>query len=112
MDGKVITANANFLKTLGYAVAKEVQGKHHGMFVEAGERSSLAYREFLAKRIEASLNRPNTNVSARMATRSGFRLPTIRYRIRPENPQELSNSPPIIIAKKIEVLENASDRRY
>ena len=48
MDGTVITANDNFLKTLGYSV-KEVQGKHHGIFVEAGERSSLAYREFWAK---------------------------------------------------------------
>ena len=48
MDGTVTTANDNFLKTLGYSV-KEIQGKHHGMFVEASERSSLAYREFWAK---------------------------------------------------------------
>jgi len=48
MDGTVTTANNNFLKTLGYSV-KEIQGKHHGMFVEASERSSLAYREFWTK---------------------------------------------------------------
>jgi methyl-accepting chemotaxis protein len=49
MDGKVMTANDNSLKTFGYSLAKEVQGKHHSMFVEAGERGSAAYRDFWAK---------------------------------------------------------------
>jgi methyl-accepting chemotaxis protein len=47
MDGTIITANPNFLATLGYSLA-EIQGKHHGMFVEPGERESPAYREFWA----------------------------------------------------------------
>ena len=33
LDGTIITANENFLKTLGYTLA-EIQGKHHSMFVE------------------------------------------------------------------------------
>jgi methyl-accepting chemotaxis protein len=48
MDGTIVTANDNFLKTMGYTLA-EIQGKHHSMFVEASERSSSGYREFWAK---------------------------------------------------------------
>ena len=38
MDGTIITANQNFLDTLGYRL-EEIQGKHHSMFVT---RSSAA----------------------------------------------------------------------
>ena len=51
LDGTVVTANENFLKTLGYSLG-EIQGKHHSMFVEPATRDSAAYREFWA-----SLNR-------------------------------------------------------
>jgi methyl-accepting chemotaxis protein len=51
LDGTIISANSNFLKTMGYALA-EIQGQHHSMFVERAERDSAAYREFWA-----SLNR-------------------------------------------------------
>ncbi len=47
MDGTIITANENFLKTLGYSLG-EIQGKHHSMFVEPSFRDSAAYREFWA----------------------------------------------------------------
>ncbi|MFB6417849.1 MULTISPECIES: methyl-accepting chemotaxis protein [Bradyrhizobium] len=47
MDGTIITANANFLGTLGYSLP-EIKGKHHSMFVEPGERDGSAYREFWA----------------------------------------------------------------
>lgn len=49
MDGKILTANDNFLKTLGYSLLKDIQGKHHNMFVEAAERTSTAYRDFWAR---------------------------------------------------------------
>ena len=45
MDGTIIRANENFLKTLGYSLG-EVQGKHHRMFVEPAERDSRAYEQF------------------------------------------------------------------
>jgi methyl-accepting chemotaxis protein len=48
MDGTIVTANENFLKTLGYSLG-EIQGKHHSMFVEPAMRESAAYREFWAK---------------------------------------------------------------
>jgi len=48
MDGSIITANDNFLRTLGYSLP-EIKGRHHSMFVDAAERDSAAYREFWAK---------------------------------------------------------------
>jgi methyl-accepting chemotaxis protein len=45
LDGTVITANTNFLKTMGYPLA-EIQGQHHSIFVEQAERDSAAYRDF------------------------------------------------------------------
>jgi methyl-accepting chemotaxis protein len=48
MDGTVITANDNFLKTLGYTL-DEVKGRPHGMFVEEAYRHSGEYREFWSR---------------------------------------------------------------
>ena len=36
LDGTIITANQNFLSAMGYSLS-EIQGKHHGMFVDAGD---------------------------------------------------------------------------
>ncbi|MBO0904575.1 PAS domain S-box protein [Jiella sp. MQZ13P-4] len=44
-DGTILTANDNFLTTMGYKL-DEIAGKHHSMFVEPGYRDSQAYREF------------------------------------------------------------------
>ncbi|WP_414662249.1 methyl-accepting chemotaxis protein [Horticoccus sp. 23ND18S-11] len=44
-DGTIITANSNFLQTLGYAL-DEITGKHHSMFVEPAYRETPAYRQF------------------------------------------------------------------
>src|SRR5438105_2677878 len=46
-DGSIITANQNFLKTLGYRL-DEIKGQHHRMFVDAKERETPAYRTFWA----------------------------------------------------------------
>jgi len=48
MDGNVISANDNFLNTLGYTL-DEIKGKHHSLFVEESYRRSLDYTEFWAK---------------------------------------------------------------
>jgi methyl-accepting chemotaxis protein len=45
LDGSVLTANQNFLDTLGYSLA-EIQGRHHSMFVDPAERSGAAYKAF------------------------------------------------------------------
>ncbi|QDU69868.1 methyl-accepting chemotaxis protein [Engelhardtia mirabilis] len=48
LDGTIITANQNFLDTLGYTLA-EIEGQHHGMFVDPVFRASADYRDFWAK---------------------------------------------------------------
>jgi methyl-accepting chemotaxis protein len=48
LDGKVLTANENFLNTLGYTLS-EIKGQHHSMFVDAAYRSSNDYRLFWDK---------------------------------------------------------------
>ena len=45
LDGTIVTANENFLKTLGYTL-QEIQGKHHSMFTEPGFKDSPAYKQF------------------------------------------------------------------
>ncbi|NGY06888.1 PAS domain S-box protein [Solimonas terrae] len=48
LDGKILHANENFLKTLGYTL-DEVKGQHHSMFVDPAYRSSTEYRLFWDK---------------------------------------------------------------
>jgi len=48
MDGKVITANGNFLGALGYSL-DEIKDQHHRMFVDETFRQSPEYREFWAR---------------------------------------------------------------
>jgi methyl-accepting chemotaxis protein len=48
LDGKILTANENFLNTMGYTLA-EIQGQHHSMFVTPEYRASAEYKAFWAK---------------------------------------------------------------
>jgi len=48
LDGTILHANDNFLKTLDYKV-EEVKGHHHSMFVEPSYRQSPEYRAFWDK---------------------------------------------------------------
>lgn len=48
MDGTIITANDNFLTTVGYSL-DEIIGQHHRMFVDDETRNSDAYRLFWAR---------------------------------------------------------------
>jgi methyl-accepting chemotaxis protein len=45
LDGTVLTANDNFLRTMGYTLS-EIQGHHHRMFVNAETAASDAYHQF------------------------------------------------------------------
>lgn len=45
INGNVITANDNFLKTMGYSL-NEITGKHHRMFVDPNFASSNEYSKF------------------------------------------------------------------
>ena len=48
LDGTIITANENFLKTVGYSLG-EIQGQHHRMFCDPGYTSSGEYMAFWQK---------------------------------------------------------------
>ena len=48
LDGTVLNANENFLKTLGYSL-DEIKGQHHSMFVDAAYRTSPEYKLFWEK---------------------------------------------------------------
>ena len=48
MDGTIITANENFLKTLGYDLS-EIKGRHHRQFVDPVYANSFEYRAFWEK---------------------------------------------------------------
>jgi methyl-accepting chemotaxis protein len=48
LDGTVITANENFLQTLGYQL-DEIKGKHHSMFVDGAYAASPQYKQFWAE---------------------------------------------------------------
>ena len=82
LDGTIITANENFLNTMGYSLG-EIQGKHHSMFVEPATRDSSTYREFWA-----SLNRGEYQAAEykRIARRSGFWRPIIQSLMKMASP--------------------------
>lgn len=46
-DGTILAANPNFLFAVGYTLP-EVQGRHHGMFVDPAERAGADYAAFWA----------------------------------------------------------------
>ncbi len=47
MDGRILTANYNFLHAMGYSLG-EIQGQHHSMFADSDYTQSSAYRDFWA----------------------------------------------------------------
>jgi methyl-accepting chemotaxis protein len=48
LDGKILDANENFLKALGYSI-DEIKGQHHSLFVDPAYRATPEYRAFWAK---------------------------------------------------------------
>ena len=48
LDGTILTANDNFLRTVGYSLA-EIRGQHHRMFADPDYARTAEYREFWAR---------------------------------------------------------------
>ena len=48
LDGKIVTANENFLKAIGYSL-DEIKGRYHSLFVEEAYSRSSEYKEFWTK---------------------------------------------------------------
>jgi methyl-accepting chemotaxis protein len=57
LDGTIVTANENFLATVGYSL-DEIKGRHHSLFVDPAYGASADYRDFWA-----SLNRGENKVA-------------------------------------------------
>lgn len=45
LDGEILTANENFLSTMGYSL-REIQGRHHSMFCDPAHLKSKEYGDF------------------------------------------------------------------
>lgn len=48
LDGNILDANENFLKTMGYSL-DEIKGRHHSMFAEPDYAQSAEYKNFWVK---------------------------------------------------------------
>lgn len=48
LGGRILTANDNFLKVIGYRL-EEIQGQHHSMFAPPGVKESAEYQAFWQK---------------------------------------------------------------
>jgi methyl-accepting chemotaxis protein len=48
IDGRVLTANENFLRAVDYSL-EEIRGQHHSLFIDATYRQSVEYRMFWEK---------------------------------------------------------------
>ncbi|VTR92998.1 chemotaxis partial : Globin-coupled methyl-accepting chemotaxis protein (Modular protein) OS=Candidatus Nitrospira defluvii GN=cheM PE=3 SV=1: 4HB_MCP_1: HAMP: PAS_9: MCPsignal [Gemmata massiliana] len=48
LDGTIVRANENFLRTMGYSLP-EIQGRNHSMFIEPAYGSSPEYRDFWSR---------------------------------------------------------------
>ncbi|NOZ52559.1 MAG: PAS domain S-box protein [Gammaproteobacteria bacterium] len=57
LDGTIITANDNFLNTMGYCL-EDIKGQHHRIFVDSKYSNSDEYRQFWEK-----LNRGESDVA-------------------------------------------------
>src|SRR5215207_9095249 len=77
LDGTIITANKNFLDTLGYSL-EEIKGKHHSLFVDAATRTAPSIASSGRRSAAANTSRPNSSGSARAAGKSGSRRRTTR----------------------------------
>ena len=66
MDGTILTANQNFLQTLGYTL-DEIKGRHHRMFVEQAYQNTSDYAEFWTR-----LNRGEYQASEYKRHRQGW----------------------------------------
>ena len=78
LDGCVLMANGNFLRTFGYQ-AEEVIGRHHRMFCPTEHANSASYLHFWEARCDGASSAPaNSNASRGQAPMCGSRPPTTR----------------------------------
>ena len=106
MDGTIITANQNFLDSLGYRL-DEIQSKHHQMFVASELRGSAEYKAFWA-----NLNRGEYQAGEYKRVAKGGREVWIEASYNPildsaNKPHKVIKFATDITAKKIRSMEDA-----
>ncbi len=74
---RIIEANDNFLKTLGYT-SSEVKGQHHSMFVEPAYRASAEYAAFWQKLGRGEYDAAQYKRIGKGGKESGFKRATTR----------------------------------
>ena len=93
--GEIITANENFLATMGYTL-DEIKGRHHRMFVEPGLRGLAGVSGVLGASSTAASTSPTCScASPKAAARSSLQA-SYNSDLRPERARRRrwSNSPP------------------
>ncbi len=90
LDGTILTANQNFLDAVGYRL-DEVQGRHHSLFVDAGEQAAQPIGSF--GRCSAGVSSPQASsvASPRVGAKFGSR--------RPYNPIRNRDGVPVKVVK-------------
>ena len=78
LDGHIITANENFLATVGYTL-DEVRGKHHSMFLEPGARGTAEYEQFWRDLNRGEVKSAEFRRLGKVAARFGCKPATTRY---------------------------------
>jgi methyl-accepting chemotaxis protein len=96
LDGKILSANENFLKVVGYR-AHEIVGRHHSLFVEPAYAASAEYSEFWRVLRSGEFQTGEfRRIAKGGAPRFGFRRPTILFSMRTDGLPRSLSSPPIL----------------
>ena len=91
LDGKILEANDNFCRALGYS-AGEIKGQHHSLFVAPEERNTSEYRAFWEKLGRGEFDAGQYKRIGKGGEKSGFRPPTTRFSMPTAAPSRSSNS--------------------
>ncbi len=78
LEGKILRANENFCRALGYDL-KEIVGQHHCMFVDPAEASTPAYAEFWRNLAAGKFDQRQYKRIGKGGARFGSRLLTILF---------------------------------
>ena len=77
LTGKILSANENFCKTLGYS-EQEIIGKHHRLFVDPADAASPEYAAFWQRLGKGEYDQGKYKRVGKVSSRCGSRPPTTR----------------------------------
>ncbi len=93
LDGTILTANQNFLQTVGYQL-DEIQGRHHSMFVDEQYKQSQEYQHFWQRLRSGEFFVDEYKRFGKGGKRSGSKPAITRLWTAKVNRIRLSNMPP------------------